>query len=90
MAPEHALGKAITVKADVYSYGVVVLEIVSGRSNTEYIPNQEADFLLDTVSDIWQDYILPSDNSCSKAARQPCFAISGWSFTPTREVSEFG
>ncbi|KAB5518991.1 hypothetical protein DKX38_023310 [Salix brachista] len=47
MAPEHALGKAITVKADVYSYGVVVLEIVSGRSNTEYIPNQEADFLLD-------------------------------------------
>ena len=55
MAPEHALGKAITVKADVYSYGVVVLEVVSGKSNAEYNPNQEADFLLDTVSDFWQD-----------------------------------
>ncbi|KAJ6304515.1 hypothetical protein OIU77_018222 [Salix suchowensis] len=54
MAPEHALGKAITVKADVYSYGVVVLEIVSGRSNTEYIPNQEADFLLDTAGRLHQ------------------------------------
>uniref|UniRef100_A0A6N2KEU8 non-specific serine/threonine protein kinase n=1 Tax=Salix viminalis TaxID=40686 RepID=A0A6N2KEU8_SALVM len=52
MAPEHALGKAITVKADVYSYGVVRVEIVSGESNTEYIPNQEADFLLDTVGHI--------------------------------------
>ncbi|KAB5519390.1 hypothetical protein DKX38_023709 [Salix brachista] len=49
LAPEHALGKAITVKADVYSYGIVVLEIVSGRSNAEYNPNQEADFLLDTA-----------------------------------------
>ncbi|KAJ6317013.1 hypothetical protein OIU78_020154 [Salix suchowensis] len=49
LAPEHALGKAITVKADVYSYGIVVLEIVSGRSNAEYSENQEADFLLDTA-----------------------------------------
>ncbi|KAJ6749444.1 hypothetical protein OIU85_000119 [Salix viminalis] len=49
LAPEHALGKAITVKADVYSYGIVVLEIVSGKSNAEYSSNQEADFLLDTA-----------------------------------------
>ncbi|KAJ6749442.1 hypothetical protein OIU85_000117 [Salix viminalis] len=55
LAPEHALGKAITVKADVYSYGIVVLEIVSGKSNAEYNPNQEADFLLDTACRLHQD-----------------------------------
>jgi serine/threonine protein kinase len=52
MAPEYSMGKAIdTVKADVYSFGVILLEIVSGTVSAEYTPNQEeAKFLLDKVS----------------------------------------
>lgn len=32
LAPEYALGGHLTMKADVYSYGVLTLEVVSGRS----------------------------------------------------------
>ncbi|KAG6744526.1 hypothetical protein POTOM_051162 [Populus tomentosa] len=49
MAPEYSMGKAITVKADVYSFGIVLLEIVSGKASADYTPNQEAEFLLDKV-----------------------------------------
>ncbi|KAI3769371.1 hypothetical protein L6452_00472 [Arctium lappa] len=34
MAPEYALRGYLTDKADVYSYGIVLLEIVSGMANT--------------------------------------------------------
>lgn len=33
MAPEYALHGLLSVKSDVFSYGVLVLEIVSGRKN---------------------------------------------------------
>ncbi|XP_058071230.1 G-type lectin S-receptor-like serine/threonine-protein kinase At2g19130 [Magnolia sinica] len=35
LAPEWISGLAITPKADVYSYGMMVFEIISGRRNTE-------------------------------------------------------
>ncbi|XP_074293308.1 putative LRR receptor-like serine/threonine-protein kinase At1g53430 [Silene latifolia] len=47
MAPEYAMRGYLTDKADVYSYGVVVLEIVSGMSNTSYKPKEEFVYLLD-------------------------------------------
>ncbi|XVE51310.1 hypothetical protein DITRI_Ditri02bG0029700 [Diplodiscus trichospermus] len=34
LAPEYALGGQLTMKADVYSFGVLVLEIISGRSSS--------------------------------------------------------
>lgn len=33
MAPEYAMRGYLSVKADVFSYGVLVLEIVGGREN---------------------------------------------------------
>ncbi|XP_060668625.1 probable leucine-rich repeat receptor-like serine/threonine-protein kinase At3g14840 isoform X2 [Ziziphus jujuba] len=47
MAPEYAMRGYLTDKADVYSFGIVVLEIVSGRSNTNYRPKEEGVYLLD-------------------------------------------
>ncbi|XXG90292.1 hypothetical protein AAC387_Pa12g2097 [Persea americana] len=41
MAPEYALRGYLTDKADVYSFGIVALEIVSGKSNTNYKPEEE-------------------------------------------------
>ncbi|XP_048490634.1 cold-responsive protein kinase 1 isoform X2 [Beta vulgaris subsp. vulgaris] len=35
LAPEYALGGHLTMKADVYSFGVLILEIVSGQSNSK-------------------------------------------------------
>ncbi|XP_050371082.1 probable leucine-rich repeat receptor-like serine/threonine-protein kinase At3g14840 [Argentina anserina] len=47
MAPEYAMRGYLTDKADVYSFGIVVLEIVSGRSNTTYRAKGECFILLD-------------------------------------------
>ncbi|KAH9794183.1 putative LRR receptor-like serine/threonine-protein kinase [Citrus sinensis] len=47
MAPEYAMRGYLTSKADVYSFGVVTLEIVSGKSNTNYRPNEDFVYLLD-------------------------------------------
>jgi len=38
----------MTAKADVYSFGILLLEIVSGRNNAEYREKEET-VLLDTV-----------------------------------------
>jgi len=49
MAPEYATRGCLTRKADVYSYGVVALEIVSGMSNINSMSNEEYLHLLDWV-----------------------------------------
>jgi len=36
LAPEWISGEAITIKADVFSYGMVLFEIISGRRNLEH------------------------------------------------------
>ena len=50
MAPEYATRGYLTDKADVYSFGIVALEIVSGKSNTNYRPKEEFVYLLDWVN----------------------------------------
>ncbi|KAL5707372.1 hypothetical protein ACHQM5_018277 [Ranunculus cassubicifolius] len=47
MAPEYATRGYLTEKADVYSFGIVALEIVSGQSNANYRPIENFVFLLD-------------------------------------------
>ncbi|KAH9779318.1 putative leucine-rich repeat receptor-like serine/threonine-protein kinase [Citrus sinensis] len=44
MAPEYAMRGHLTEKADVYSFGIVALEIVSGRSN---VTKEDMFYLLD-------------------------------------------
>ncbi|CAI9292858.1 unnamed protein product [Lactuca saligna] len=47
MAPEYALWGYLSDKADVYSFGVLALEIVSGKNNNNYIPTNDCICLLD-------------------------------------------
>ncbi|KAL5769283.1 hypothetical protein ACOSQ2_016066 [Xanthoceras sorbifolium] len=47
MAPEYATANVVTEKADVYSFGIVLLEIVSGKKNADHRPNQESVYLID-------------------------------------------
>ncbi|BFG34702.1 hypothetical protein CerSpe_209760 [Prunus speciosa] len=42
MAPENAIQGIVTSKVDIYNYGVVMLEIVSGKKNTGYNFNHES------------------------------------------------
>ena len=52
MAPEYALYGHLTVKADIYSFGVVALEIVSGKNNFSFRPENECVYLLDKVCNL--------------------------------------
>ncbi|KAI3809600.1 hypothetical protein L1987_19195 [Smallanthus sonchifolius] len=53
LAPEYAMRGQLTRKADIYSFGVLLLEIVSGRPNqNRWLPVDEQ-YLLERV---WQQY----------------------------------
>ncbi|XP_023730748.1 probable LRR receptor-like serine/threonine-protein kinase At1g07650 isoform X2 [Lactuca sativa] len=47
MAPEYVLYGYLTYKADVYSFGVLALEIVTGKNNMKYTPHDDCFCLLD-------------------------------------------
>lgn len=50
MAPEYAMRGYLSVKTDVFSYGILVLEIVSGRKNHDSQLGGEKTDLLSYVS----------------------------------------
>ncbi|XP_028772697.1 probable LRR receptor-like serine/threonine-protein kinase At1g53440 [Neltuma alba] len=47
MAPEYAMHGYLTKKADVYSFGIVALEIISGKINTTQKSEEECFYLRD-------------------------------------------
>lgn len=49
MAPEYALWGYLTYKVDVYSFGVLALELVAGRNNMKFRPDESYVCLLDWV-----------------------------------------
>lgn len=49
LAPEYALGGQLTKKADVYSFGVLILEIISGKSSSRTNWEGSHKFLLEWV-----------------------------------------
>ena len=49
MAPEYAMRGQLSVKVDVYSFGVLILEIVSGRKNSDTNFPHEMQSLLEWV-----------------------------------------
>jgi hypothetical protein len=50
VAPEYASRGQLSEKVDVFSFGVLLLEIVSGRKNIELNLNEEQAYLLEWVS----------------------------------------
>ncbi|CAN1809209.1 Probable LRR receptor-like serine/threonine-protein kinase RFK1 [Linum perenne] len=57
MAPEYALWGHLSYKADVYSFGVLMLEIVSGKNNNNFMPSNNCVCLLD-----WACHLQQSGN----------------------------
>ena len=50
MAPEYAMHGQFSVKSDVFSFGVMLLEIVSGRRNNYSRHGENVEDLLSYVS----------------------------------------
>ncbi|KAM1539472.1 hypothetical protein ACFX10_004258 [Malus domestica] len=53
LAPEYAIRGQLTRKADIYSFGVLIVEIVSGRSNTNNRLPIDEQYLIERT---WQLY----------------------------------
>ncbi|XP_054814649.1 cold-responsive protein kinase 1-like isoform X2 [Prosopis cineraria] len=58
LAPEYAVRGQVNRKADIYSFGVLLLEIVSGRCNTNTRLPEEEQFLLERTWRYYQQRIL--------------------------------
>ncbi|KAF3640959.1 Cysteine-rich receptor-like protein kinase 10 [Capsicum annuum] len=53
MAPEYAMHGQFSVKSDVFSFGVLVLEILSGQRNTSF---RNGEFVEDLLSYAWTNW----------------------------------
>ncbi|KAM4093281.1 hypothetical protein ACB094_06G103500 [Castanea mollissima] len=53
MSPEYALEGIFSIKSDVFSFGVVLLEIISGKKNTGFYQSQQAMSLLGYTWGLW-------------------------------------
>ncbi|KAK1353942.1 putative LRR receptor-like serine/threonine-protein kinase [Heracleum sosnowskyi] len=95
MAPEYAMRGYLTDKADVYSFGIVALEIVSGKSNTKCAPKEEFVYLLDSAYVLQKqgnlldlvDPILGSNYSKKEALRMLNLALMCTNPSPTLRPS---
>ncbi|CAI9773316.1 unnamed protein product [Fraxinus pennsylvanica] len=55
MSPEYAMHGQFSVKSDVFSFGVLVLEIISGKKNSSFYQSDGAEDLISYAWKLWKD-----------------------------------
>ncbi|KAM1417830.1 hypothetical protein PS1_021545 [Malus domestica] len=55
MSPEYAMHGHFSVKSDLYSFGVLVLEIISGKKNSNFFQTDAAEDLASHAWKLWRD-----------------------------------
>ncbi|KAK4588167.1 hypothetical protein RGQ29_019242 [Quercus rubra] len=81
MAPEYAMEGAFSVKSDVFSFGVILLEIISGKRSSGFYLTEHSQTLLAYAWRLWcEDKVLEFvDNfmmeSCSTSEIVKCIHI---------------
>ncbi|OMO58028.1 S-locus glycoprotein [Corchorus olitorius] len=81
MSPEYAMNGIFSVKSDVFSFGVLLLEIVSGKKNTSFHSSSEPTTLISHAWDLWQrgDVLELKDEtleSCPKNELFTCIQVA--------------
>ncbi|KAK8485009.1 hypothetical protein V6N12_019897 [Hibiscus sabdariffa] len=60
MAPEYAIDGLFSVKSDVFSFGIVLLEVISGRKNRGFYHANQSGNLIEHIWRLWTEG-KPSD-----------------------------
>ncbi|XP_019159375.1 PREDICTED: cysteine-rich receptor-like protein kinase 7 [Ipomoea nil] len=55
MSPEYALSGLFSTKSDVFSFGVIILEIICGKKNTAFYQHEEVSNLLGYAWKLWNE-----------------------------------
>ncbi|XP_050153908.1 cysteine-rich receptor-like protein kinase 10 [Malus sylvestris] len=55
MSPEYAMHGHFSIKSDLYSFGVLVLEIISGKKNSYFFQTDAAEDLMSHAWKLWRD-----------------------------------
>ncbi|KAH7837690.1 hypothetical protein Vadar_016712 [Vaccinium darrowii] len=100
MSPEYAMEGLFSIKSDVFSFGVLLLEIVSGRKNSSYYKDNfvnlighvrgssAAPYMLFKVSDthlLLRGAVDSSEGLKTTWRRQPGFRVTGLAEVTLRE-----
>ena len=59
MAPEYVMFGEFSVKSDVFSFGILVLEIISGQKACPVLHGRSSEDLLSFVSPVFSLLFLP-------------------------------
>ena len=62
MSPEYALEGLFSIKSDVFSFGVLLLEIVSGKKNTG-IYQRDCFYLIGHVSILFVSFVVEIEST---------------------------
>lgn len=54
MSPEYPLDGLFSTKSDIFSFGVLMLEIISGKKNTGFYSSEQVPSLLGYVCNMFQ------------------------------------
>ncbi|WRX33613.1 S-locus glycoprotein domain - like 10 [Theobroma cacao] len=81
MSPEYAMNGIFSVKSDVFSFGVLLLEIVSGKKNTVFHSSSTPAGLIHHAWDLWKrgDVLELKDGSlesCPKNELLSCIQVA--------------
>ncbi|KAL3522056.1 hypothetical protein ACH5RR_014890 [Cinchona calisaya] len=55
MAPEYARSGQFSIKSDVFSFGVVILEIITGKKNSSFCKSEDSQDLLSYARQQWRN-----------------------------------
>ncbi|KAG1331490.1 cysteine-rich receptor-like protein kinase 10 [Cocos nucifera] len=62
MPPEYVMHGHFSIKSDVYSYGVLVLEIITGRKNSSFSNSESGKYLLTYIWEQWNKGTVLEEN----------------------------
>ncbi|XP_025015077.2 G-type lectin S-receptor-like serine/threonine-protein kinase RKS1 isoform X1 [Ricinus communis] len=53
MSPEYIIRGKFSIKSDVYSYGVILLEVIAGKKNNNFCPEDSSSSLIEYAWEMW-------------------------------------